>query len=492
MDEISPKNKIIGHIAKFSLGTAIKGVGQFVNQYLAALLLGPAIYGLWEGIKLILGYSSCVGFGSLEGMHREIPILRGKSDEGKIESIQNISFTFNLLATILLSFALFAITFFIKVNPQVITVLRFTALIVLVQFFRFFYDTWLKANNKFDIVSRMAVIEGIGLMVSVVLIFFFSFLGFLIGYTFSIFISSLYAYFKSNFQVRLKWNSKILKSIITIGFPIMIISISSSLFQTIDRVLILKFLDTKSLGLYSIGWLVFMPVMFIFYSANSVMFPRFGERFGITCKDGELKKFIVLPIKILSLLTSILIGAISIALPIAIPLFLPAYVGGITTSQILLFGLFFAYSVGMVGNFFLVTNRQYLYFLLLLTGVLINLVLDFFFLKLGWGIIGVAFGASISYFVFFLMMIFLAMKYCEMEKKEVLKFIGEVLSPLIYVFLITMFITRFINFGGLTLFGGILNIFLKEVFFLFLVSYLIYLLFKKLEINKNNFLLWLK
>jgi len=484
------KNQIIGHILKFSLGTAIKGIGQFINQYLAALLLGPAIFGIWEGVKLILGYGGCIGCGALEGMHREIPILRGKGEGRKINDIQNVSFSFNLLATIVLSFVLFTITFFIKWNPQVILAIRFTALIVFFQFFKFFYDAWLKANNRFDVVSKIAVIEGVGLAVSVVLIFLFSFLGFLAGYALSIFASSLYAYFKSKSLIRIQWNSKVLKSLIVIGFPIMVITLSAILFQTVDRVLILKFLDTKSLGLYSLGWLAFMPVMFIFYSANSVMFPRFGERFGITGKEGELKKFITLPIKLLSLSAPILIGVISVGLPIVVTIFLPAYSDGLTAGRILIFGLFFAYSVGMVGNFFLVTNRQYFYFLILLTGVLANLIFGLLFLILGLGIVGVAIGASISYFIFFLIMLLLAMKYCEVKTKEALKFVLETVSPLIYVFFISILVTKFINIGGLTIFDAIKNIFLKEFIFLLFNAYLIYLLFKKLEINKEDLILW--
>jgi len=477
------KEQIIDHTVKFSIGTALRGAGQFINQYFSAFLLGPVVFGIWQGSRLILSYGGCAGLGSAEGMSREIPILRGKREEEKTVDVKNVSFLFNFFTTLCVSTVIFIVSFFIKLNPTTVLSLRFVALILIIQFFKSFLEGWLKANNKFDIISKMAVIEGIGAAASVILIFFFSFAGFLAGCALNLFLSALYGYLKSGFTFEVKWDSKLIKLLIKIGFPIMLLGLSDALFYTVDRLLILKFLNVESLGFYSLGTLVFTPAMFIFYASSSVMYPRFAERFGATGRDSELKKFIILPIRILSLVTTFIIGAIVVVLPVMIRLFLPAYIEGIMPAQIIIFGLFFSYSIGMVANFFLATKRQYIYLAALLTGVFINSILSFIFLKMGWGIVGVALGASFSYFVFFLLLMSLIIHYCKMTSRESFIFFMEVLSPLLYVFIVSFFILKILNTSDYSILGLILNSFLREITYLVFASGLIYFLFKNLEIK---------
>lgn len=485
--KISLKNQIINHTIKFSLGTAISGLGQFVNEYFVAFFLGPAIFGTWQAVKLVLFYGNFSGFGSIEGLYRETPLLRGQGKREEISKIKNISFVFNFATTLLLSFLLFSSTFFIKTNSNIILCLRFVSLLILIQFVKTFCEMWLKANNQFDVLSRIAVAEGVGLAVSVILVFFFSLFGFLLGYTINLFCVTLYSYWKSSLFPVFQWDWAIFKGLIRIGFPIMLIGLSSAFFQTVDRFLILKFFDLKFLGFYSLGWLAFLPAMFIFYAAGSVLYPRFAERYGKTGKDSDLKKFIVLPLRILSLLIPILLGAIAVILPILVRFFLPAYTEGIAAARVLFFGLFFVATVNIIGNFFLATNRQNVYLKILFGSVLINFFLGWMLIKNGFGIFGVAMSTSVAYFIFFLAMIIAALIYCGDGLKEIIKFLLEILLPLFYVIIVSLLTMKFFNFSGSGFLNLLENAFLKEFIFLMLCFFSIYLFFKK-----HYLILWKK
>jgi len=486
-NEKSLKEQIIDHTIKFSLGTTLRGVGQFINQYSAAFLLGPAVFGIWQGVKLVLSYGSLTGLGSIAGMTREVPILRGRKEENEIIKVKDVSFLFNFFTTIFLSIIVFAITFIFKFDSVTILSLRFVAFILLFQFSKSFLEAWLKANNKFDIISRMAVIEGAGAAAAVILIFFFSFPGFLAGFAMSLLLSAIYGYLKSGFTIQVKWDLKLLKSLIKIGFPIMLLGLSDVLFYTVDRLLILKFLDTKSLGFYSLGFLVFAPAMFIFSSSSSVMYPRFAERFGSTRSDKDLKNLIIMPIKVLSLAAAFVIGAIAIAMPIMVRIFLPTYTQGIASANILIFGLFFSYSAGMVANFFLATKRLYVYLISSLAVVFINFILSFMLLKSGWGIIGVSMGTSLSYFVLFLILSSLAVHYCKMKGRESAMFFLEVLLPIVYVFIVSSLIIEFLSAHTYSSLVLMENMVLKEIVYLVFASILVYFLFKNSEIKKYFF-----
>jgi len=492
MEKDSLRFKVIDHIVRFSFGNTIKSIGQFINQYVAAFILGPAIFGVWQGVKLVLSYGTCVDLGTTSALYREVPLLRGKGEQEKIREIKDASFTFTLGGTVILAFVLFLSTFFLRFSIEAILSLRFVALILLLQFLRGFYETWLKAHHEFGIISKIAIIDGVGSVLSLFLIFSLSFLGFLIGQTIVAFVCALYAYVKSKCRINFVWNSTVLKNLIVIGFPIMLIIFSGELFNTADRFFILRFLNSKMLGVYSLGILAFMPINFLFYSANSVMYPRFSERFGATQKSESLKKFITFPIEIFSLIIPVLIGEIVVILPALVELFLPKYTEGIDAARIVLFGLFFSSIVGMIGNFFLSTNRQYLYLKILLSGVILNVILCIVLLQLNFGIVGVAIGKFVSYFFFFVVTVVAALHYCGVSGRESAGFILKTCLPVVYVIITSSLIPMFININNQTILSVAMGVALQSIIFLILNSYLLILFFKKAELKKYALILWRK
>ena len=50
---------------------------RFIVALIAARKLGPATWGTWQLLYLILAYSSFIPLGVINGMNREIPVLNG-------------------------------------------------------------------------------------------------------------------------------------------------------------------------------------------------------------------------------------------------------------------------------------------------------------------------------------------------------------------------------------------------------------------------------
>ncbi len=451
----------------------MKGIGQFINQYVAAFLLGPAIFGMWQGVRIVLGYGANAGLGAIEGMQREVPLLHGKGEGETAKTITGISFFFNFAVSFILAALLMAATFFIAASQETLLALRFASVLLVLQSFKIFYETLLKANKEFGILSIAAVIDGMGFLISAVLIFYFSFLGFLGGFTATMFISTAYAAWKSKYFA-MQWDRKILLRLISIGFPIMLIGFSGIGFQTIDRLLILGFLGPVSLGIYSLGALVFMPFTFVLYTANSVMFPHFSERFGEMGTDGSLKNMLMIPLHNLSLVTPVAIGAIAVILPTVVSVFLPAYKEGVGAATIFLFGSFFVSTVGMVANFFIATNRQMIYLFILIVSMVFNAVASFILLSLGYGIIGAAIGAASSYIVFFVTMITLSFRYFHIPSRELAGWLGGFLFPVAYTITASLLVLWLIKTEGSSEEEAVRNMFMREGLFFLLNSYFIY------------------
>lgn len=477
----SLRDQIIRHVAKYSLASLIGGVGAFFSSYFGALLLGPSVWGIWQGAKLVLLYGSNLHLGIQNGMHRELPILRGKKDLFQQAIITDVTFSFSFTIALVVSLGILLSTFIIEMGAELKLGLRFIAAMVFLQYINSFYGSLFRANNEFNIVSWITFIDGIGHGFSVALIFAFGFAGFLTGQVLRLLIVTACSWWKSSYVINWHWDSRVFKSLMVIGFPIMIMIFASEIFTTIDRLLILKFLDARNLGFYSLGNIVFAPLLMIFTASNSVMYPRFTERYGETGEPSSLRRYLIMPLKILVPAMAVLVGIIYIVLPLLVSVFLPEYTAGVPAAQILIFGLFFYGITGMAGNMLLTINKQMLRLSILLGSALLNFGFSYVALKLGYGIEGVAVGTSLAYFIFSVISIITAMKYCSISLYQSIKLIGKILGSICYVGGVLWLISYILKLIEGSLSGIIVQTTTQGLIFLALCGYPIYKLIREFE-----------
>lgn len=475
--------QILQHVKSFSVGALIGGIGRFFNNYFGALFLGPTIWGIWQGAKLVLLYGGNLHLGVINGMHREIPILRGKKKIEQQIMIADVTFTFSFIIAIVSSLGILVISFFIVKRPELKLSLQFISAILFFQYIKSFYGTHLRANNEFNTVSKIAIIDGLGNLFSVALILFFGLLGFLGGQVLCSLVTASYSWWKSSYTINWRWDNIVLKSLIIIGFSIMLMIFANIIFTTIDRLLILNFLSAKDLGFYSLGNLVFAPLLMIFTAGNSVMYPRFAEKYGETTNPLSLKRYITIPMENLSASIPIIIGIVYIALPFLITVFLPKYVNGIQAAQILIIGLFFYGVTGMAGNMLLTINKQVLNLKILSVSAILNLIFSYIALKLNYGIVGVALGTSLGYFIYFLTTTILAMKFARASLAEIRKLLMNVIGPIFYVGIIVIIFSKFMPIYSSSITSMINKTIFQELIFLCLNSYFIYRFFRGEIVN---------
>jgi O-antigen/teichoic acid export membrane protein len=233
--------------------------------------------------------------------------------------------------------------------------------------------------------------------------------------------------------------------------------------------------------------MMFAPLFLVFTASNSVMYPRFGEKYGETGDPRSLTRYITMPMVNLAMLTVLPIGAIFVALPALIQLFLPEYNDGVTPARVLLFGLFFYSVAGMAGNMLLTINRQFLRLGILAGCALLNFIFSYGALKLGYGIEGVAIGTSLAYFVFFLGSTIIAMRYSMATPGESLKVVVKVIAPFLYVCGALWLVVNFLKTTPGSTTHIITQTVIQEIVYVALCAYLVYLAFKKLDFIKLLF-----
>jgi O-antigen/teichoic acid export membrane protein len=424
MDHKLPRRKIIKHISLFTGSSLIQSLGQLFHGYFGARWLGPDTFGAWQGARLIQSYLSYASLGVGHGMHRDVPVLRGQKRLDEIEKIKNCTWTFNLIIYSFASLTLFFISFLLEGNREFLISVRFVAVITEITLFIGFFNVWNKANNRFEVISIVSLINGIISILSIYLIYAGKLSGFLIAKVLTLSFMLIYYLYKNDTKLKYYLNKWIIINEMKIGFPILLLDASTTIFSTIDRILILNKLSFSDLGLYSLSGIIFIPVSVVFTSANSVLYPRVTEKYGKTNDPQSLINMFKVPVLILSHTVPFLVALLYLIVPLLVNQFLIKYQMGIQAAQIVIWGIFFYSLVGTVSNVVIALNKQIYIVIILGLMTILNYVIGRLLIDYGFGINGVALSSFSIYVLYFF--ILYAIAYV-LSKNSLQKFVSDIL-----------------------------------------------------------------
>lgn len=397
----SVKHRVVRDVWAYLKQTLLAQAALLVGGMVVARVLGPTDYGLWNALQLITIYGTYASLGLLNALNREVPIYRGRGDEGKIAQMRNASLGAMVGLSVLLCGGIFAYALMNRerFDPNLLVGIMFMGGVVALQQLLVFFDVLFRSANDFATVGRLRLYRTlVEMALAVVLVWGLSFLGrllaavatsiFLIGYSIS----------RNSFPIRPSWDPPEVGHLIRLGLPLVAAEILYGIFTSLDRLMIARHLDRTALGYYSVG---LMAVGFLFVLPRvvwEILYPRFGERFGETGKPAALEHFIIVPLFGTATVMALLSGAVVILLPVGLAVALPGYMAGLDAARVLVCGSFFLALAGGPGIFIqTVTSRQTALLLTYGGGLSLAAAFNWLVLSLGYGILGVALATSLAY-----------------------------------------------------------------------------------------------
>ena len=107
------KARLVKDTVKYSTSRFISQFITFFRSIIVARYLGPAKYGLWNALSLILEYSRYSDLGTKNALNREAPFYRGKGDFEKVNEIKNVVFGMVVVPSLLIALAILFISFIV-------------------------------------------------------------------------------------------------------------------------------------------------------------------------------------------------------------------------------------------------------------------------------------------------------------------------------------------------------------------------------------------
>jgi O-antigen/teichoic acid export membrane protein len=163
-----------------------------------------------------------------------------------------------------------------------------------------------------------------------------------------------------------------------------------------------------------------------------VSVPKILGEYGKRENLDDIKKFVIVPTKIIAYLMAPFLALIFFATPLVVEEVLPKFIPGILSLQILLISVFFSTCFSQTTQFLIAINKKGKLVVFSMLGILLNIILNYVFIKKGYGIYGVAWGTSLTSFFIFLTVQYYAMGQFE-KFKGICSFFISLLIPFVYI-----------------------------------------------------------
>lgn len=345
------------------VGATILSAGiHFIYSIYVKAYIEPLEYGIYSTCLLLQTYFVYLQLGALNAFNRDYPQLIGAGKEKEAKDYRNTVFSF-LLSIYIFAFCLIAIFVIVigrekSLDPRLYIGLILTALLTVVTIFENYGNYRCRIDHGFKYSSIVSVLELLSIPIGLILIP-------RIGY-FGIYITSILAmviglicYFKPSFKdFKFTINISLLKIILISGTPLLINGLIWTVVNSIDKFVILGFINTEALGVYGIAQNAFSYMVLIPSAMSQLFYVKMGKEYGASGRMERLANVSLKFSSILAAVTSLIALVAYFFLPILVNKVMPRYNNGILSAQILILGLSIYAATLINGNILTILKQN--------------------------------------------------------------------------------------------------------------------------------------
>ena len=332
-------NEYFVYIIATALSAAIHCLYSiFVKRYIS-----PLEYGIYSTCLILQTYMPYIQLGSLNAFNRDYPQYVGAKDNESASKCRNSIFTFLLFVfiifTVLISITIGILGLVNKTDQRYIFGMIFCTIITALTIFENFACSRVRIDFNFKYTSFVLMIESCAVIVGLYLVYKIGYYALYLTTIGSIGIGVV-LYIKKGFgDVKLSIDKIMLREMLVTGFPLLINNLIWTIVNSIDKFVILVFINTESLGMYSIAQMTFTYMILIPNTISQLFYVNLGKIYGESKSKNVLNKAAEKYTLSVSVITSIVVLIAYYFLEPVVNLIMPNYAGGILAAKILLLGL---------------------------------------------------------------------------------------------------------------------------------------------------------
>lgn len=419
---------------------------HFVFSIYVKTYVDPLEYGMYSSCLLLQTYLMYLQLGSLNAFNRDYPQLMGGKKYEDAKDYRNTTFTFLLaafgIAILLIWTALLVISNKSKIDSRYLCGFAFCATIAGLTIIENFGASRTRVEGKFKYVSTVTLLETISLVIGAVIVSRIGYYGIYITTVVGMLIGIAFYWKNAYSDIRLKVNKQLLRTILLSGLPLLVNGLIWTVVNSIDKFVILGFINTEALGVYAIAQNAFSYMVLVPTAISQLFYVKMGRAYGENEDVNVLTSRGVYFTSILAVVISFLSEFAYFLSPILVEKIMPNYVGGIKSAQILILGLAIYAPTLVNGNILTILKKN----AAILRGSIYLCILNaicstLFVLWLGADIENVALGTVTAYIGRTIIIIYQLKKYANCSVMAMLKCS---VFPVLAVIVVSIFMYRYI------------------------------------------------
>ena len=398
------------HPRKFVRDSVGFAISQYLVRFLnlvrglvAARLLGPAPYGAWSALLLLFDYGGCAPLGTYQGLDRVVPARIVDGDARLLERAKRAGF-FNVLALSLL-YAAICFAYFARSSGQIRTAWGLAGIVltlacVVMTNVSLYHLTLMRSHGKIGAVSAWFLLQSvIGVTLGLALIPTFGAWGLLWGWVAGTLAATATVMWRGHAVVPLLMapgpDSNLL---LAVGFPMFIYGLSGFLMRSLDRVIILRFLGTESLGLYALAVTAVTFLLTLPDAVAYVLYPQLVRRYRQAMDDpAAIRDLVEQAVRVLAVGTPALCAIAYLGADDIVEWLLPRFREGVPALRVLCFSAAGLALSNLASIVLMTLGRQLLLVPVAFGMSALGVFLDLLAIRTGHGIRGVAWATFVTF-----------------------------------------------------------------------------------------------
>ena len=342
--------------------TLITAVVHFLFSVYTKAHIVPLEYGIYSTCLLVRTYFSYAQLGTLNAFNRDYPQLIGAGDKERAKLYRDTTFTYLIYTFLTLSIVIAIVVLIVGntngVDSRYIFGLIFCAFITAANVIESFLCSRVRIDGDFKYTSIVIIIELTATAIGFVLIPLIGYYALYIVLILGSVIGIIMYYKRGISDIQMTIDKMVLKSIILSGVPLLINNLIWSVVDSIDKFVILGFMDAERLGVYSIAQMAFSYMILIPTAMSQLFYVNLGKVYGASGDKEHLNKVAINYTLIISVVMSFLVLVAYFFMEPLVAMIMPKYIEGVKSAQILMLALAIYTPTMVNGNILTILKKN--------------------------------------------------------------------------------------------------------------------------------------
>lgn len=335
--------------AKYTASSVARMAVMFVASMVTVRAVTPNDLGLWNSMSLVTSYGLFAQAGIVNGLSRELPFQLGADNPEVARKLVGTSQTFMLgVSLLVLAGGVGAILLYHNRGVTVLFSILAVTIVTVTTYYQNYLTVTFRSNNSFSNLARVQLWTAGLMLVSVPLIAYWRYDGFLFRIILVSLVGALLFHAARPIKVGLLWDGSAFKTLMMTGLPIFALAYMESISGTLDRVVLLKVGGVEQVGYYSLALYTWQAFTVIPLSLATYVYPRMSYSYG---KDSD-------PRVLWTTAWKVTVGVFAImapicvlgwlAIPAVVTVLFPKYIPGIPAARgLLCAAVFYGAAIGV-------------------------------------------------------------------------------------------------------------------------------------------------